>query len=346
MTKAVAFEEFEIPAGIARYVNVPLVGEAAKRAKAVRRLRIPHLRFQEGLEALLAHHMMFDPAGSESSVLMFAGKTGAGKSRTLRHYANQFPLIETETGVVRRVLYVHVPPGVDRYSIQRRMMAALGTPVLGRIHPDQLSLAIDLQLVEQKVELIIFDESNHMVDMRTNKTQFLVADVVKEFTNWNNGQIVIAGLMSSLMIVEVNLQLHRRVSGRFEVKQYSWHEEGDQKEFLNFIAEVADQLSWFARRPPLDDKKDLGWRIHLATAGLVGLVIVLTAKAVEIATRLEASNLERAHLADAFDVLKPVGTIGNPFSSGRPNVKFPDGFEAIFDRNPDETSTVRRELVP
>jgi hypothetical protein len=339
-------QPFVTPPGIARFVNVEQIGEAAERAKAVRRLMIPHARFKEGLDEVYAQHRLFDPRpNGEASALMFTGRTGTGKSKTLRYYAAQFPPEDTGDRTIRRVLYVPLPPGADRFSMQRRVMAALGVPILRNRTADQLSLDIRYHLVEQGVELLILDEANHLVDTRTNKTQFLAADVLKELASWNCCQMVFGGLASALQILEVNHQILRRSFGRFEAAPYHWRDDASRTETLNFLGTIADEIPWFTHRPALDDE-GLAEPIARAAGGAVGLMVTQVAKSVEIATKLEASRLARKHFAAAFDVLKPIGTIGNPFSGKLSGLKFPEGYHGVMDLYEDDSSPVRREGAP
>jgi hypothetical protein len=192
------------------------------------------------------------------------------------------------------------------------------------------------------VELLILDESNHLVDTRTNKTQFLAADVLKELANWNCCQMVFGGLASSLQILEVNHQILRRSFGRIEAAPYHWRDDAQRTEALNFLGTVADEIPWFTHRPALDDE-GLAEGIARAAGGAVGLMVAQVAKTVEIATRLEAARLTRKHFAAAFDVLKPVGTIGNPFSGKLSGLTFPEGYHGIMDPYEDDSSPVRRE---
>lgn len=322
MSDAAGQPVFEVPAAIAEYIGAEAIGIAAERVRSLRRLFIPHARFSAELEELVAHHMLFDPRpGAEGSVLMFTGMTGAGKSKTLQYYARQFPPVETETGTRRRVLYVRLPPGADRYSLQRRIMAELGIPIPPKRSSDEISLDIAYHLAMQGVELLILDESNHLVDKKTDKTQFLAADVIKELLNFGCSQVVFAGLESALQIIEVNMQLHRRVTSNFHVDPYRWTDDSEREAFQNFLLTVADEITWFTHRPALEDDA-FAERMHRAAYGAVGTVMVLVQKAVEIATRMDAPRLMDDHFAAAFDILKPAGTTGNAFS-GEGGVSFP-----------------------
>ncbi|UVK49152.1 TniB family NTP-binding protein (plasmid) [Mesorhizobium sp. AR07] len=307
----------------------------------MRKMLVPHQRFKKGLQAALTEHMAFSPSPSaEGTALMFTGRSGSGKSKTLRYYAKQYPAVRDEPGMHRRVLYVHVPPGADKYALQRRIMAALGIPVDKRRTSDELSLDIAWHLKEQRVELMILDEFNHMVDNRSNRTQFLAADVLKELANWNCCQMVFGGLASSLLVLESNHQLLRRTFSRFEMKGYDWNVDAEQTEFVHFLGTLADEIDYFHRRPALDDM-DLAERTCRATGGLAGLSSILTFKALEVALTMESTALLPRHFEAAFDVMKPIGTKGNPFVGKISSVSFPEDYDGKRFLEDDERSGLR-----
>jgi hypothetical protein len=326
-------DRIEFPEAIAGLVPLDRLRAVTAASTAVRDMVIPHFRFTEVISHLTKQHLRWRPgADVEAKCLLLYGKTRVGKTVPLRWYADQFPAYRDEKGMVRRVLYVVAPSGADKHSLQRRILRKLGIEV--SLPSDVATAVIDYQLRMQRVELVIIGEFNHLADLKSTEKQYLAADMLKEFANWNSCQLAFSGLDSSLNVLEANGQLLNRSPYREEVKRYDWHATGERVEFINFLAELATALP-FRRKLALDDVK-VAQRFACASGGLVGLAVEFVAVGAEIAVEQGTTDFKLQHLADAFDVLKPAGLPGNPFRSAVTNVMFDTSYADLVTRGLDQ----------
>jgi hypothetical protein len=331
----------EFPPSLAARVDLDTLRPAAEADIALENMVIRHREFDRLSNRLASHHMHYDPSPlREAGVLIVSGMSGAGKSSTLKRYAAEFPVTEDEKGVRRQVLYVQVPSGADKHSLQRRILHGLEVPVPHRRTQDALTLLIDYHIRAQRMELLILDESNHLADLRTNEKRFLAGDMIKELANFNSCQIVVAGMDSSMALLERNLQLARRSRMRHVVKPYDWTVERDRNDYEDFLDEFADAMR-FRSPPPLSAWSEA---LSVASWGLPGITSLLLVRANGVAFEAQAGALELEHLVDAFDELKPKGTRGNPFVSLR-SVKFPKNYVDLLVNGVERKTGLRSRMA-
>jgi hypothetical protein len=286
--------------------------EVAELVKQLKKIMVPHERFREGILRLRLIHAELDRSpAAEAGVMTFLGRSGSGKSNTLRYYARQYPPRKGESGWIRPVVYVRVPPEANKAALLRSILSEMGLPVTNSRDTDILMRDVLHHLREQKVELLILDEMQHLIDQRTQRFQYISADILKDLLSSNCCQMVFAGLDSAIMALEVNPQLNRRSPLRFPMTEYDWFDEEDQASYVDFLTAVADQMP-FQRRPALDDV-DVAERLHRSSDGLIGITMNLVAKGMAYALSEDAVTVTLDHLAAGFDELKRRGIKINPF---------------------------------
>lgn len=328
----------EFPPSLAARVNLATLRPAAEANVALEDMVIRHREFDRLSNKLAYHHMHYDPSPlREAGVMLVSGMSGAGKSSALKRYAAEFPVQVDEQGVRRQVLLVQVPSGADKHSLQRRILAGLDVPVPHRRTQDALTLLIDFHLRAQRVELLILDESNHLADLKTNDRRFLAADMIKELANFNSCQIAIAGMPSSLSLLERNLQLKRRTRLKHTVSAYDWTLVGDRDDYEDFLDAFAEAMP-FRRPPPLSEWSEA---LSVASWGLAGITSLFLVRANGIALEASEGALKLIHFAVAFDELKPPGTRGNPFVSLK-SVKFPKRYVDLLVNGIERKTGLRR----
>src|SRR5690606_6425886 len=138
--------------------------------------------------------------------------------------------------------------------------------------------------------------------------------------------------------------LLRRTFSRFPMAGYDWKIEAEMQEYTNFLGTLADEIGYFHRRPALDDL-NLAERACRATGGCVGLTSILVIKAIEIALTMGSDVLLQRHFADAFGVMKPIGTIGNPFTGKVSSVSFPENYDGSRFLEDDDESGLRESTT-
>lgn len=316
----------EMPPSLAARVNLDPLRSAAEADVALENMVLRHREFDRLSDRLALHHLHYDPSPlREAGVMLVSGMSGAGKSSALKRYAAEFPVLVGEQGVRRQVLLLQVPSGADKHSLQRRILVSLDVPVPPRQTQDALTLLIDFHLRAQRVQLLILDESNHLADMKTNDRRFFAADMIKELANFNSCQIVIAGMPSSMALLDRNLQLKRRTRLKHAVSAYDWTLVRDRDDYEDFLDEFSEAMR-FPTPPPLSDWSQA---LSVASWGLIGITSLFLVRANGIAFEACERTLKLDHLVAAFDELKPPGTRGNPFVSIK-SVKFPKRYVELL----------------
>jgi len=188
-------------------LSLCLPGHAAPQADGLmRRLRstvIPHFRFRALISELVATHRQFVPGGiAEANCLVAYGRTGSGKSHTLKYYAAKFPRVRGTHSIIHPVLYVRLPPDCSKSAVPRRILAELGKEVKDDSRPDKLETLLIKLLPVHGVQLLIIDEVQHLVDKKTDRFHAIAGDVLKNLMSANVCQFVLSGMDSSRVPME------------------------------------------------------------------------------------------------------------------------------------------------
>lgn len=147
--------------------------------------------------------------GREATCMTFVGEAGVGKSAFLKHYAQSNGIVTTSdaTGVRRHrpVLYVELPSAC---TVQAACEYALAV-MMGPTAPTgtRTPVLFERQLGVQEVELIIFDEFQHVGEKGAEKTRAKTADFVKGLTKRTRIPVVMTGMKTIKTFVTDNDQL-------------------------------------------------------------------------------------------------------------------------------------------
>src|SRR5690606_28838064 len=111
--------------------------------------------------------------------LLVLGESGTGKSTLCRLLVERYPRQVLAERDVVPVLSVSVPAGATITNVASEILAALGDP-----HPSAGTVAVKTRRVlvlcrSCGVELVLFDEAQHLHDRGQIATHYLVGDWIK-----------------------------------------------------------------------------------------------------------------------------------------------------------------------
>ncbi len=157
----------------------------------ISKITIPHPLFLKMLQEISEYHQMTKNSLNPDGLCIF-GVSGVGKTSMLLYYANQFPKQVLETYTKVPVLYVKLPTGSKSSKdkqIASLILKELGDPLYYKGTVIELtSRAIDL-VQKCEVELIIFDEFQHIIDSDTKKVLRQAADWLRHLLSSNSNYI-------------------------------------------------------------------------------------------------------------------------------------------------------------
>lgn len=288
--------------------------------KKVGRLTIEQSRYEEGMEWLNDLYNLGgskeDPTVHEGWAGLMYGVSGAGKSTILRHFVKERGgPFETPAGVRRPVIRVSTPANPNLVNIQQAMLIALDCEGLMSTDASDMRLAVQRQLKEQDVRMIVFDEFTHIVEDRSEKFATKTMRGLKEILNESTYRIVMAGTEELISVHRLYGQMQRRSVGDLHVRPFDWEDEDDREEWLGIMDTIQEKM--ILKVEPELGSDDMARHMHQATAGIMDNIMKLVFRATSFAHRDGAEFVGKGHLAQAFERLrrgddKSVNPFGKP----------------------------------
>lgn len=259
---------------------------------------IPFPPFMLALNAIEEQLATYRQTGLAQHLLVL-GESGTGKSTLCRLLVERYPRQVLAERDVVPVLSVSVPAGATITNVASEILAALGDP-----HPSAGTVAVKTRRVlvlcrSCGVELVLFDEAQHLHDRGQIATHYLVGDWIKRLIDDLAIPSVFLGLPRLQRLLTVNDQLRRRFSRRVMLALGQNPEVAIESECLQLF------ISLVACFPiPIDygdyGSGELGQRLYCASDGRVAYIKKLLQS---VLTQAHTSKLDRVmppDLEEAF----------------------------------------------
>lgn len=204
----------------------------------------------------------------DPQLLPVFGPTRVGKTTLLNHSIRE--IIE-QRGDEKSVISVVSPKHLTGRALPDACLAAIGmSATMFRNHVAATDAFIKA-VYKRDSCLIVFDETQHMLERGSSTTVRAAADFLKLISDQTDASIVISGLPSSAGLFQANEQLADRARRPVHFYPYDWHG-SDYKCFRASLAaalEYLDDQGW--KTFDVKDSK-FARRMYVATAGRFGLI--------------------------------------------------------------------------
>jgi hypothetical protein len=284
--------------------------------EAVRQLQGAYLMFpafRSAFGQVEANLKLYRETGVAQNLLIL-GESGSGKTSLARLFTEQYPkqvLLERD---VIPVLHVTVPPAATIAGTAEAVLGKLGDP-----EPERGTVSVKTARAVKiargcGVEMLLFDEAQHIQDRGRTHSQYFVGDWLKSFMDALGLPVTLLGLPRTQGLLQVNEQLRRRFTHRLSLSVQQKGGESSDDNSLELFTSLAEALPL-----PLDCKpygwRELGMRLNFATDGRIAYVKQLLVSAYSLAGSQECGRVSVQELEQAFTTSIWPSGIGalNPF---------------------------------
>lgn len=247
--------------------------------------------------------------------LLVLGESGAGKSSLCKWVKHQYPKFTLPDRDVTPVLVVSVPSGATISSVASSMLEQLGDPAAAFGTVSAKTTRVITLCRACQVEMLLFDEAQHIQDRGLAATHYKVGDWLKSLIDQTAIPTVLLGIPRLEELLRVNEQLRRRFSSRIRLVLG----QDDKKTIHSECLQLFRSLG-FCLPVPLSSGNygwdDLAMRLYYASDGRVGYIKTLLLFALEFALENKVGEIDPKLLEQVFTVKiwqEGVGKL-NPFN--------------------------------
>lgn len=209
------------------------------------------------------------------------GESGVGKSTLVLWLTKALKEERIGEGWIRRKLAIVVPTAPTAISVLEALLEALGDPRPSHGTRPQKMRRVIKALKDQKVDLLILDDLQHMYDRESQRILFDASEALKELLLKNPMSVLCAGLEDANRVVQSNEQLQRRNMCSLHLQRFDWSKSTSRRAFIAVISAFAKKLECY-ELPEIDDES-VALRFYLATGGVMDFVFKLFLSAANIA---------------------------------------------------------------
>jgi len=277
------------------------------------RFIIKHPYFEGAVEQM---RLCFESYGKnpEPRCTPILGLSGAGKSTVVREVLKTFgnPLENNKTPVI----VVETPSTPTVRSLASEVLYSLKDPLYYKgTEATMITRAVE-QMDELRVQMMIFEEMQNIIDRDSEKLLTRAAIWLKRFINRSKRPTVIMGLERLAKMFHYDEQLRRRFTKSYVIKPFDGMNNESRLYLRTFLKtlhkkfQFQDGLEIFSGEMPM--------RFYYASAGLVGYMTNIIFEAERLAERTVSHKITRDHIAQAYEnVVCENQLVGlNPFIAG------------------------------
>lgn len=290
------------------------------RKEHVKKIIIDHPNYKAIYERIKETHLL-SVGSTQPDGVFLSGLTGVGKSTLLIDYAESYPRKRIKGSTIVPILYFKVPVGATPKSVASQALYDLGDPNFEKGTLVQMTARLLNFVRACKVEMIIIDEFQHLIDRETSNILKNASDWVKTFMEEAGIPVVICGMPESKKIFEWSSQIDRRFCIRHRLEAFNYDSKEAQIEFRAFLKGVDKELP-FAGTSNLTDPQ-ISEKFYYATNGVPFFIMKILEEAIIWAAKNGSDKLSEIDLQMGYKAVtisqRPHAK--NPFNDPKFNLR-------------------------
>lgn len=229
---------------------------------------VPHGGYNDCLQKLNILHLAGRTNREKPRGMLITGASGTGKSTIAKQYESYCPSVEEEERSFIPVLRVELPGQPTAKEIAGALLRALGDPFDNLGTAEVRMKRVRSLLKACGVEMIIFDEMQHLTDNLDKRQRSIAADTLKNLMNVSGLPCVFIGTKACQDYFVENQQLGRRCSPKVTLAPFSIATSEAANQFGRALMTLDAQLPMGPGSVLVDPKYTAA--IYHATHGLLG----------------------------------------------------------------------------
>jgi hypothetical protein len=259
---------------------------------------IPFPPFDTAVKAIISNITQYRETGLAENIRVL-GESGAGKSSLCEWIEHQYPRSSLIDRDLVPALVVSVPPLASISSLAESILEKLGdpSPLTGKVSTKTARVITLCRAC--KVEVILFDETQHIHDRGKYTTHYMVGDWLKSLIDHVGVPTVFVGLPKLEKLLQVNEQLRRRFSKRYSLALGQSGTETIESECFQLFNTLGNtmpipisysQYNW----------QEMGQRLFYASDGRIGYIKKIMKNALNHALKNDEPQICPEILEQAF----------------------------------------------
>jgi hypothetical protein len=231
--------------------------------------------------------------------IAIVGGSGVGKTSMIEQFVAQHPAHETPDGTVIPVFAAEVPKPSTVKGLVTTLLDALGVLDADRGNTVYQTHRLFRLLEGCRVEMLILDEFQHLIDNKNDRVIHEVADFIKGLMNKTRISLVLVGMpaMMNIFAERNQSQLRSRFNRVIHLKPFNWAADSGAS-YRQFLKQIEKALPFPSPSNLADAER--AFRLYAATKGLIRPTMTVIKASARAAVKGRLQNIDDATLKDAI----------------------------------------------